>query len=38
MADLMIDEYPILAVAAAFANSPSIFRGLKLVKKVIDLN
>lgn len=27
-ADLMIDEYPILAVAAAFANSPSIFRGL----------
>ena len=28
-ADLMIDEYPILAVAAAFANSPSIFRGLK---------
>ncbi len=29
MADLMIDEYPILSVAAAFANSPSIFRGLK---------
>ena len=29
MADLMIDEYPILAVAASFANSPSIFRGLK---------
>ena len=29
MADLMIDEYPILAVAAAFANSPSVFRGLK---------
>tara|TARA_B100001057_G_C22787224_1_gene926095 strand:- start:93 stop:1391 length:1299 start_codon:yes stop_codon:yes gene_type:complete len=28
MADLMIDEYPILAVAASFANSPSIFRGL----------
>ena len=28
-ADLMIDEYPILSVAAAFANSPSIFRGLK---------
>ena len=27
-ADLMIDEYPILAVAASFANSPSIFRGL----------
>ena len=29
IADLMIDEYPILAVAASFANSPSIFRGLK---------
>jgi len=28
IADLMIDEYPILSVAAAFANSPSIFRGL----------
>ena len=28
-ADLMIDEYPILSVAASFANSPSIFRGLK---------
>ncbi len=28
-ADLMIDEYPIIAVAASFANSPSIFRGLK---------
>ncbi len=28
-ADLMIDEYPILAVAASFANTPSIFRGLK---------
>ena len=28
-ADLMIDEYPILSVAAAFANSPSIYRGLK---------
>ena len=25
----MIDEYPILAVAASFANSPSVFRGLK---------
>ena len=25
---LMIDEYPILAVAASFADSPSIFRGL----------
>ena len=29
IADLMIDEYPILSVAASFANSPSIFRGLK---------
>ena len=29
ISDLMIDEYPILAVAASFANSPSIFRGLK---------
>ena len=28
-ADLMIDEYPILAIAASFANSPSLFRGLK---------
>jgi len=28
-ADLMIDEYPILAVAATFANSPSVFKGLK---------
>ncbi len=28
-ADLMIDEYPIIAIAAAFANSPCIFRGLK---------
>ncbi len=28
MAKLMIDEYPILSVAAAFANSKSIFRGL----------
>ena len=29
IADLMIDEFPILAIAASFANSPSIFRGLK---------
>ena len=29
IADLMIDEYPILAIAASFAKSPSIFRGLK---------
>lgn len=28
MAKLMIDEYPILSIAAAFADSPSIFRGL----------
>ena len=31
-ADLMIDEYPILSIAACFANSPSIFRGLKELK------
>ena len=24
----MIDEFPILSIAASFANSPSIFRGL----------
>ena len=29
IADLMIDEYPILSIAASFASSPSIFRGLK---------
>ena len=29
MAKLMIDEYPILSIAAAFANGPSLFRGLK---------
>ncbi len=29
IADLMIDEYPILAIAASFASTPSIFRGLK---------
>ena len=28
IADLMSDEYPILSIAASFANSPSIFRGL----------
>ena len=28
LANLMIDEYPILSVAASFASSPSIFRGL----------
>ncbi len=32
MAKLMIDEYPILSVAAAFANSSSIFRGLNELK------
>ena len=32
MAKLMIDEYPILSVAAANANSPSIFRGLGELK------
>ncbi len=29
MAELMIDEYPILSIAAAFAKGPSLFRGLK---------
>ena len=29
IADLMIDEYPILSIAASFAQSPSVFRGLK---------
>ncbi len=28
MAALMIDEYPILSIAASFANSPSVFKGL----------
>ena len=28
IAKLMIDEYPIISIAAAFAKSPSIFRGL----------
>ncbi len=32
MAKLMIDEYPILSVAAAFANSPSVFKGLSELK------
>ena len=32
MAELMIDEYPILAIAASFAKSPSIFRGLGELK------
>ena len=29
---LMIDEFPILSVAASFANSPSIFKGLEELK------
>ncbi len=32
MAKLMIDEYPILSIAASFAETPSIFRGLKELK------
>lgn len=32
MAKLMIDEYPILSVAAAFAKGPSLFKGLKELK------
>ena len=32
MAKLMIDEYPILSIAAAFAEGPSLFRGLKELK------
>ena len=28
LAKLMIDEYPILSIAASFANTPSVFRGL----------
>ncbi len=42
---LMIDEYPILSVAASFAKSPSIFRGLNELRvkesdrlKLINLN
>ena len=31
-ASLMIDEYPILSIAAAFANSPSLFKGLGELK------
>ncbi len=31
-ADLMIDEYPILSIAASFAKTPSIFHGLKELK------
>ena len=32
MAKFMIDEYPILSIAAAFAKGTSIFRGLKELK------
>ena len=32
MAKLMIDEYPILSIAASFANSPSVFKGLQELK------
>ena len=32
MAKFMIDEYPILSIAAAFAEGTSIFRGLKELK------
>ena len=31
-AKLMIDEYPILSIAASFAETPSIFRGLSELK------
>ena len=32
MAKFMIDEYPILSIAAAFAKGPSVFKGLKELK------
>jgi len=32
MAKLMIDEFPILSVAASFASTPSLFKGLKELK------
>jgi len=32
MAKLMIDEYPILSIAAAFAEGPSLFKGLAELK------
>jgi 3-phosphoshikimate 1-carboxyvinyltransferase len=32
MSKLMIDEFPILSIAASFASSPSIFRGLSELK------
>jgi len=44
-AKLMIDEYPILSIAASFAKSPSIFRGLSELRvkesdrlKLIQIN
>ena len=45
IAKLMIDEYPVLSIAASFASSPSVFRGLSELRvkesdrlKLIDLN
>ena len=45
MSKIMIDEYPILSIAAAFANGPSLFKGLEELKvkesdrlKLIRLN
>ena len=45
IAKLMIDEYPILSIAASFAKSPSVFRGLGELRvkesdrlKLIELN
>ena len=45
IAKLMIDEYPIISIAASFANSPSIFRGLGELRvkesdrlKLIEIN
>ena len=32
MAKFMIDEYPILSIAAAFAKGTSVFKGLKELK------
>ncbi len=45
IAKLMIDEYPILSIAASFATTPSVFRGLSELRvkesdrlKLIELN
>ena len=45
IAKLMIDEYPIISIAASFANSPSVFKGLGELRvkesdrlKLINLN